>query len=106
MFEHLLAALGLTKGATLGGFLGAVVSLKFIENMTWVQRVPTVFGGMLCAAYVTPLVAEMAMHSPTARTESAIAFLIGMFGMSIAAAIVKAMPELIAAVKDRIKGSR
>ena len=31
-----------------------------------------------------------------------VAFLIGVFGMSMVAAIIKAMPELIAAVKERI----
>ena len=102
MFESILTTLGLSKGATIGGFLGALVSLKFIEGLTWVQRIPTVFGGMLCAAYVTPLVLELTLSTHTAKTESAVAFLIGVFGMSIAAACVKALPELITAVKNRI----
>ena len=104
MIDSIFVTLGLTKGATIGGFLGALVSLKFIEGMTWLQRIPTVFGGMCCAAYVTPLVLDLA--SMSAKTESAIAFLIGVFGMSVAAAVVKALPELITAAKDRIGGGK
>lgn len=102
MLESILTALGLSKGATIGGFIGALVSLRFIENLTWKQRVPTVLGGMFAAAYVTPLVIDVVSLSP--KLESAISFLIGVFGMSIAAACTKAMPEVIKKVMGRFPG--
>lgn len=100
MLDTALSALGLTKGAAIGGFLGALVSLKFIEGLTLWQRMITVICGMLFASYVTPLVMEIVSMTP--KTESAIAFLIGVFGMSFGAAVVKAMPELVSAAKDRL----
>lgn len=103
-FDSVLTALGLSKGATIGGFLGALVSLKFIEGLNVWQRAGTVLGGMLSAAYVTPLVIIVVELSP--KAESAVAFLIGVFGMSVAAAVVKAMPELITAAKERISGGK
>ncbi len=99
MVESILGTLGLTKGAALGGFFGAVISLRFIEGLSWKQRVPTVMSGMFAAAYCTPLVIDGL--SLSLKLEGAIAFLIGLFGMSVAAAAVKAVPELIKAVIGR-----
>lgn len=103
MIDAAISALGLSKGATVGGFFGALVSLKFIEGLSWMQRIPTMFAGMLSAAYVTPLVMEIAAMSP--KTEGAVAFLIGVFGMSLAGAFIKAAPEAITgginALRDR-----
>jgi hypothetical protein len=104
MFDSILATLGLSKGATVGGFLGAVVSLRFLEGLAWPQRVPTVAGGTIAAAYVTPLVMEVVALTP--RVEGGIAFLIGVFGMSFTAAFMKAIPELVGTLKDRIGRGR
>lgn len=101
MVEQLLTAIGLTKGATIGGFFGALVSLKFIEGLFWWQRIPTVFAGMMAAAYCTPLVMEM--FTISVKTEAAIAFLIGVFGMSLMGAVVKALPELSTAAINYVK---
>ena len=103
--DALLSALGLKQGAALGGFLGALISLKFIDGIgTWPlwQRASTVLSGALVAAYCTPLTMDVLDLSP--KTEGAIAFIGGLFGMSIAGAVIKAMPELIAAAKNRIGG--
>ena len=97
--DAFLSALGLSKGATIGGFLGALVSLRFITTLSVWQRCATVFGGMLCAAYVTPLV--MSAIDLNLRQEGAIAFLIGLFGMSFAAAVVTEIPSAIAKIKEK-----
>lgn len=102
MFDAILAALGLSKSATIGGFLGAVVSLKLVEGLNLWQRATTVFGGALCAAYVTPLLLELITLS--AKLEAAVAFLTGVFGMSFVAAISKAIPEIVQGLKDKIAG--
>lgn len=114
MLEEALAAVGLTKPATIGGFMGAVVSvaLKLVGSLNLWQAALSVAGGTLFAGYVTPLVLEVLVL--TQRTESGIAFLIGAFGLLSAAALVKALPELLPQmIKDlwealitRIRGSR
>jgi hypothetical protein len=103
MFESILSALGLSKGATVGGFLGAIVSLKLIENLNGWQRASTVFAGALAASFVTPLVLEVV--SLSAKLESAVAFLIGVFGMSLGAALMKAIPEFVSAARNKFLGS-
>ena len=103
MINSFLAALGLKNGAVVGGFLGALISLKFIEDIAhwspW-KKITTVLAGAAVAAYSTPLTVELLELS--AKAEGAVAFIGGLFGMSIAGAIIKAMPSLIDAAKERI----
>lgn len=93
MVEAILTTLGLTKPATIGGFLGAVVSLKLIDGLNWWQGTTTVFSGALVAGYGTPLALDY--FSLAIKLEPTVAFLIGVFGMSLAAAIVKAIPKAV-----------
>lgn len=99
MIDDIMSTLGLTKASTFGGFLGAVVSLKFIENLNWWQRMTTVFGGMITAAYVTPFI--MDLFRLTTKVEGAVSFLVGLFGMSIVAAAIKIIPDVVQAAKDK-----
>ena len=102
MIDALLSTLGLKKGALLGGVLGALISLKFIDGLNAYQRGTTVIAGAFAAAYSSPIVLETMDLKPT--LEGGVAFLIGLFGMSLAGAIIKAMPGLVAAAKARISG--
>ena len=99
MIDDIMVTLGLTKASTLGGFLGAVVSLKFIDNLNWWQRVTTVLGGMISAAYVAPLI--IVTFNLTPKVEGAVSFLVGLFGMSIVAAAIKIIPDVVQAAKDK-----
>ena len=103
MVEQMLSAIGLAKGATIGGFLGALVSLKFIEGLNWWQRITTLFVGWVCASTVTPLVFLAMELTANAKTELGIGFLIGAFGMSWMGAIVKATPEMFRMALDYLK---
>lgn len=103
MISDFLTAIGLKKIPLLGGFLGALISLKFIDGIAawslW-QRATTVASGAIVAAYCGPatvLVLDMSLGA-----EGAVSFIGGLFGMSLAGAIIKAMPEWAAALKDRI----
>ena len=98
--DAILAALGLTKGSVIGGFLGALISLKFIEGLNFWQRLTTVFAEMIVAAYSTPIAVELLELKPS--TEGGVAFLIGLFGMSLVSAVIAAMPGIVEAVKGRI----
>lgn len=99
-----LEAFGLKWVPLAAGFVGAVISLKFIEGQGALQRVTTVIAGALIAAYCTPLTIEVLNLTTTPRMEGAIAFLGGLFGMSIAGAAIKAIPEWLAALKSKFIG--
>ena len=103
MVEEVLAWLGLTKSAAVGGFFGAIVSLKFIDGNVW-QRFCTAGAGWMCAAVLAPAVIEKAALTMAPRNELAVAFVLALFGMSITAQILKALPEWATALKERIFG--
>ena len=91
------------KGLPLAaGFIGALISLKFIEGLNMAQRATTVLAGTFIAAYLTPFTVELAELSP--KMEAAVAFLGGLFGMSIAGAAITAIPEWVAAARKMLLG--
>lgn len=102
LLGRLLDAFGLKYLTLAAGFVGSLISLKFIEGLSVMQRASTVVAGMFVAAYCAPLTVEVLSLSP--KLEGAIAFLGGLFGMSIAGALIKAMPDWIAAAKARWLG--
>lgn len=72
------------------GIGGALVGLKFAPGLTWLERACNVAAGVACAGWIAPAAAEM-FELLSVSSRSALSFAIGMFGMSIAAAIVEAM---------------
>jgi hypothetical protein len=98
-----LEAIGLKWLTLIAGFLGAVISLKFIDGLSVAQRASTVIAGALVAGYCTPLTVELLGLSQ--KLEGPVAFLGGLFGMSIAGAAIKAIPEWVAAAKEKWLGS-
>jgi hypothetical protein len=98
--EAWLSSVGIKVAALIGGFFGALVSLKFVEGLGRGQRATTVLAGTLVSAYVTPLLVTYLELSP--KLEGGIAFLCGLFGMSFTGAIIKAMPEWIASLRERV----
>lgn len=102
-----LTALGLKNGAVVGGFIGALVSLKFIEDIahwSWWKKTTTVLAGATVAAYSTPLTVELLELSQ--KAEGAIAFIGGLFGMSIAGAVIKAIPSIVETARERWGGGK
>jgi hypothetical protein len=105
-----LEAFGLKWLTLIPGFVGAMISLKFIEGQSRSQRATTVVAGMLAAAYCTPLTIDLLLWAdvfsaaPSPRTEGAIAFLGGLFGMALIGAVIKAIPDWIAAAKAKFLG--
>lgn len=102
---------GVKLAIALPSFVGAAISLKFVEGQNWWQRMTTVLCGGAAAAYCTPLTVDLLMWAgvfssfPSARTEGAIAFVGGLFGMALIGAAMKAIPEIIAAARKRFLGS-
>lgn len=75
------------------GLLGAVVALKFAPGATAMERLFNIGCGALCAGFVSPAAAE-SLHLVSPAMQGAFAFAIGMFGLSLAAAIVVAIRDL------------
>jgi hypothetical protein len=94
MLEHIATALGVKKAGLIAGFVGAIVSLRFVNeaNNCWSNRIFMAIAGTMAAAYVTPGIAEFLGASE--RVESAMAFGFGLFGMTLAGAIVAQLREL------------
>jgi hypothetical protein len=95
-----LTALGLKFASLVGGFFGALVSLKFIEGLSVKQRPTTVLAGTIVSAYITPVIVSYLELS--LKLEGGIAFLCGLFGMSFTGAVIKAMPEWVEALKAKV----
>jgi len=75
------------------GVLGAMVGLRFAPGLTWFERVANVATGTIFAGYVAPAAGETFRLS-TVSMQSALAFAIGMFGMSAAAAVMQGLRDI------------
>lgn len=75
------------------GALGALVTaIKFTPGATWPERVFNVAAGSLAAGFLTPALIEwLAMKSPAYI--SGAAFLFGLLGMSLCAAVLQAIKD-------------
>lgn len=89
MLESLLQSIGINKAAAIAGLLGSIVSLKLIDGLGWTGRIFTIACGGLLANYGTPLLLFYYQMDP--RHEAAIGFFVGLFGMSIVAAVMKSI---------------
>lgn len=97
--DGITQALGLKA---LAGFIGGVLSLKFFEGLTIGGRVWTVFGGLSTAYFCTLPVMEFVNFTPTPQNEGFTGFVLGLFSMSLVAAIFTAIKEL--KIADIIRG--
>jgi len=104
MIDEALAALGLSKASSIGAFFGSLVSLRFIGTLNMWQGASALFSGTVAAAFVSPLVHEMTALS--AKTDGAVSFLIGVFGLVFGASVVKEIPSFVSALKTRIGGDK
>lgn len=77
-----------TKAVIIAGFLGSVLSMSFVDGMGRKQRTLAVISGMIMAHYIAPLMAALFKEEDYQET---IGFLVGLFGMSICAAIFRAI---------------
>lgn len=72
------------------GVGGAIVGLRFAPGDTWVERIFNVSAGAACAGWLAPAAASL-FELPGLSAEAALSFVIGMLGMSVAAAIVETL---------------
>jgi hypothetical protein len=77
---------------TIGAIGAAITAFKFIPGATWVERAGNVAAGSAAAGFISPALVEwLAMQSP--GYSGGAAFFLGLFGMSLAAALLNAIKE-------------
>lgn len=70
------------------GLLGSVVSLRGTPGASWPERLFNLLCGSLLAGFVSPAVAEY-FGLNSAAMQSGSAFLVGLFGLNVAATLVQ-----------------
>jgi hypothetical protein len=98
----ILETMGLSWLNTAAGFVGSVISLRFVEGLNLWSRLSTVAAGTMVAAYCTPIAVELLGLSH--KLEGGIAFMLGLFGMSIAGAVIKAIPQWVDSARQKWAG--
>lgn len=88
--EGFATYIGVKFASIIAGTFGAAVSMAVIKGPIW-YRFCLFLGGLVAAAFVTPLLVDTFDLS---KSENAVAFLVGMFGMSIAAAIIRTVQDV------------
>lgn len=83
----------LTTSPEGAGLLGALVGLRFAPGLSWLERLGNTVTGLACASFIAPAAGELFKHnSPTMI--GFLAFVLGMFGMSCAAALAQGIRDL------------
>ena len=103
--DQILAAFGVKKIAALAGLIGGIVSLRFFADaatMSFCSKLVIAASGAAIANYLTE--GFMSYFSVKSGMEGAIGFLLGLFGMSVTAAIIKGIGETdwASLIKNRI----
>lgn len=110
-FSSILASMGIKAGALFTGIIGGFCSLNFFEDLTPKKRWITAASGAVIGIFGSSLISEgLHLEYPNIalraleRIEVGMALFLALFGMSIAAAFIKAVPEYITAVRTKFFG--
>ena len=74
------------------GVLGSLVGLRLAPGLSWLERFANVITGSVCAGFAAPAAGELFKLSSPAMM-SFLAFVLGLFGMSIASAVMQALRD-------------
>lgn len=77
---------------TVGG-IGSMVALRFAPGVKWIDRFLNVICGMALAGYLAPAATDW-LQLKSGAVANAVAFVIGLLGMSLCAAIVQGIRDL------------
>jgi hypothetical protein len=75
------------------GFLGACISLRWVPGKTYKERLFHLLSGATCASIFTPALLEW-LIVPQGSIRFALAFAVGVFGVSLVAAIHTVIQEV------------
>lgn len=82
----------LSNPFTVGGF-GALVALRFAPGATWWERATNVASGACAAGFLAPALVDW-LQLKTPGLANAAAFLLGLLGMSLIAALLEGIRNL------------
>lgn len=82
----------LGRSPFVAGALGSLVALKFAPGASWPERAFNVLCGSLCAGFGAPALAEW-LHLQSPGMNSGLSFAVGMFGLSLAAAVTDGIKQ-------------
>ncbi len=80
--------LGLKVSSLVAGLIGGVLALSMMPQLTFRKAVAAVLGGGACAAYATPVVAEL-LNLTSRHVENGLAFVLGVIGMNLLGGLFK-----------------
>jgi hypothetical protein len=80
--------LGLKVSTLVAGLIGGVLALSMMPQLTWRKAMTAVIGGGACAAYATPIAAEI-LGLTSRHLENGLAFILGVIGMNILGGIFR-----------------
>ena len=83
----------LLRGPFIAGLSGSIVALRWVPGITLLERLFNALAGTAVAGIGSPALSDW-LHITSAGTVSALAFAVGLFGLSLAAAIVQAIRDL------------
>lgn len=90
------------------GAAGSLLALLFMnKGMARIEKVTGFFGGLACAYFIAPALVEY-FQIEGHQTQSAISFLIGVFGLATARELAKEIQELrlLQSLRDRFIGKK
>ena len=93
MFDNMngfAETIGVKLTTVIAGGFGAAVSMAVIKGPLW-YRFCLFLGGVASAAFMTPLAVH---YADIQKAESAVGFIIGMFGMSVTSAIIRTLQDV------------
>lgn len=92
MPEPISSAVGvqLLTPPVIAGVVGSIVSLRFASHLNWWERLTAVISGAMMAQYCAPVAAYLLrLH----EYQDAVGFFIGLFGLSLTAALYEAIKK-------------
>lgn len=87
--DSIASALGMK---TFAGFVGGIISLRFFEGLTLQGKAWTVGGGMVMSFFLTHPIMDYFKWN-VEHYEGGVGFIVGLFGMSVAAAAAKLVTD-------------
>jgi hypothetical protein len=80
--------LGLKVSTLVAGLVGGVLAMSMMPQLTLKKSLAAVFGGAGCAAYATPIAAEV-LGMTSRHFENGLAFGLGVVGMNVLGGVFK-----------------
>jgi hypothetical protein len=83
-------------GVACAGFVGAILSLTFLQGLTRLQAFSAVLTGFSCSVFTTPFVTAFFNLPGDYESRYGVAFLIGLLAMNLIPGIKSALERLLA----------